>query len=167
MSTPDPQDGQSASQHSPFPLVRWKFERTADGAQLLLWMQSPCELRCAMTPVRIPMSEPDAWAFIRRSDRVMSWSAQAAEGTFSTGPTPDQAASQLAICRYLVASRDLDTHTRMAQATPWANWVEQQWSPDGITWLVDVFAVDDHQFLQMALAYGVTVNQAARGEAGG
>jgi hypothetical protein len=145
---------------SPFPQVRWKFERTETGVQLLLWMSAPCELACHLDPVRIPINEGQAWTFVHQADRVMSWAAQSAEGVFAGGPTPAEAASQLAIRRYIVTSADLDKHTKLAQATPWANWateVPRAGGVPGVSWLVDVFGVDDPQFLNLAMGFGATV----------
>lgn len=160
---PDPLSGSDLK--SPFPQVRWKFERTGDrGGQLLLWMSLPCGLSCRADPLRIPMGDEEAWRVVREWDRVMSWAAHSAEGTFSTGPDPAQAASQLAIMRYVVTSPDNDVHTRLAQATPWANWVEQRpGDVGGLSWLVDVFGVDDPQFLTLAMGFGATVLAAPGG----
>ena len=158
MTNPYPEPG--AEPRSPFPQVRWKFERTPTGAQLLLWMSVPCDLRCHLDPIRIPMGEAEAWEVVRHWDRVLGWAAQSAEGSFSTGPNPAQAASQLAIMRYVVTSTDLDKHTRLAQATPWANWameVPRTADLPGVSWLVNVFGVDDTQFLTLAMTFGAAV----------
>jgi hypothetical protein len=149
----------AAAARSPFPQARWKFERTGQGASLLLW--TGAEPGTGEEPARIPMSEAEAWHIISQWDRVMSYAVQSAEGTFTNGPDPAQAAGQLRVGRYIVTSPDNAVHTRLVQATPWANWVEQQsGDADGIRWLVDVFGVDDRQFLQAALAHGVQVTSA-------
>jgi hypothetical protein len=163
---PAPEDGP----RSPFPQVRWRFERTETGGQLLLWMSVPCDLTCHLDPIRIPMGEREAWEVVRQWDRVMSYAAQSAEGIFSSGPDSAQAASQLAIMRYVVISPDLETHTKLAQATPWANWameVPGTGEMPGVSWLVDVFGVDDHSFLGLAIGFGVTVSPAPAPEAAG
>jgi hypothetical protein len=163
VTSPYPEPGREP--RSPFPRVRWKFERTESGAQLLLWVPLGCGLDCKASPLRIPMGEEQAWGLTRHVDRVMSWAAPSAEGIFSAGPSPSEAAGQLAVCRYIVTSPDTVAHTRLAQATPWAHWAEQLPSVSGVSWLVDVFGVDDASFLDLAMTFGVTVTPAPASEA--
>ncbi len=135
------------------PPARWKIERVSDSQLDLLISTDP-----ACWPQRFPMNGDEAWAFIRGLDRVQAWAAPSAEGTF-TQPfaTPDQVREQLSINGYIVASPDIAAHTKLVQATPWANWVEEVPAPVGyqVAWFVNVFAPDDAQFLQLAQTHCV------------
>jgi hypothetical protein len=136
--------------------ARWRVERAADGrVNFLLWAGPGPE-----EPVRLPMSDEEAFALVRGADRVTSWAASSAEGTMTPGPaTPEEVRRQLAIYGYIVVSPDIEAHTRLVAATPWATWVEEVPAPsaeNGIAWFVNVFAVDDAQFGQAALSCGAT-----------
>lgn len=136
--------------HAP---ARWKIERVSDNRMDLLISTDP-----ACWPLRFPMSTEEAYALAHGTDRVQAWAAAEAEGTF-TQPfaTPAEVREQLSVNGYIVASPDLKAHTKMVQATPWANWVEEVPPPVGyqVAWFVDVFAPDDAQFLQLAQAHCV------------
>jgi hypothetical protein len=133
--------------------ARWHFQRKAspeNGAVLSIHTGAG-EL------LVLPMTEEEAWELVRQADRVMSFSAGAAQGSFSPKPTPAQAAGQLAIERYLVTSQSLDIHTNMALAAPWANWVEAVPAAKNFAYLVTVFAADAEEFLRIARSAGVCV----------
>jgi hypothetical protein len=70
--------------------------------------------------------------------------------------TPDEVRQHLAICGYIVISPDIEAHTRMVAATPWANWVEEVPAPQAgsVAWFVNVFAADDAEFSRAAVTYG-------------
>lgn len=133
--------------------ARWRIERISDTQVDLMISTDP-----GCWPLRFPMSTEEAFALVRGADRVQAWAAQSAEGTFIQPlTTPAQVRAHLDINGYVVASPDLDAHTRMVQATPWANWVEEVPAPVGfaVAWFVDVFAPDDPQFRQVALTHCV------------
>jgi hypothetical protein len=114
--------------------------------------------------MRFPMSTEEAFALVSGTDRVQAWAAPSAEGTF-TQPfaTPEEVRQHLSVSGYIVASPDIASHTKMVQATPWANWVEEVPAPAGykVAWFVDVFAPDDPQFLQLAQAHSVRLEPSA------
>jgi hypothetical protein len=105
------------------------------------------------------MSEEQAWHLIRGADRVMSCAAASADGTFTPMPPGQHIREHLTIYRYQVSSPTIQVHTALVAATAWASWVAPLPGSalPGITWQVDVFAGDNDQFLQAALAAGVTV----------
>lgn len=137
-----------------YPPARWKLERIGDGRTDLLISTDP-----AAEPLRFPMSSEELYALVHGGDRVQAWSAATAEGTF-TQPvvSPQEVRQHLEVCGYIVVAPDIETHTKMVQASPWANWIEEGPPPPGslgVAWAVDVFAADDAQFRQLALSHGV------------
>jgi hypothetical protein len=147
-----------------YPQARWRIERAGDGSSyvLMIWTQ-PDGDGYMVQPLCLPMTAEEFHHLVHQADRVISWSSPSADGAF-TPPAgqppiaPGEVRRHLEICGYTVISRDIEAHTKMVAATPWANWVEEVPAPPGshgIAWFVDVFAVDDAQFGQAALAYGV------------
>lgn len=132
--------------------ARWNLHRTADYGLALRLEPSGIEEGAGGKVAVLRMSEEEGWMLVHGADRVLSSAAAEASGTFTPGPTSTQARQLLAVYRYMVTSPDSEAHTRLVQATPWANWVEEVAAPLGIAWRVDVFAADDAQFLQAALA---------------
>lgn len=144
-----------------YPQARWRVERMADGRlDLLIWVQDGDRKR----EMRFPMSNEEAYALMHGTDRVQAWAASSAEGTF-TQPfaTPEEVRQHLSVNGYIVASPDIASHTKLVQATSWANWVEEVPPPVGyqVAWFVDVFAPDDAQFLQLAQTHCVRLEPSA------
>lgn len=179
---------------SPFSAqVRWKIERISDARfDLVIWQAGQEEE--ASRPVRpspgdfwsgdgelmtwngsewvpvtartrFPMTAVELCSLLRGADRVISWSSPSAEGTF-TQPfaTPEEMREHLSIAGYIVISPGIEAHTKMVQAAPWANWVEEVPPPpgsNGIAWFADVFAGDDSQFRELARTHGVMLVESA------
>lgn len=135
--------------------AQWHFERSASGAVLVIHAPDPSGY--GEIGLNLEMSEEEFRNLVRQLDRVLSFAAGSANGTFTPKPTPEQAASQLSIERYLVTARWPVIHTHMAESAPWANWVQKLPGSKDFTWLVTVFSVDSKEFLQIARSAGVTV----------
>jgi hypothetical protein len=151
-----------AGQEAPrYPQARWRLERAGDGSSyvLMIWTQ-PDGDRYAVQPLCLPMTVEEMYRLLHQGDRVVSWSASSADGTFTPPPAqpplaPDEVRRHLSISGYIVISRDIEAHTRLVASTPWANWVEEVPAPQagGVAWFVNVFAADDIQFAQAADVY--------------
>lgn len=139
-----------------FPGARWRIERMADSRlDLLIWTDLEDGSKQEM---RFPMTTEEAHALVHGVDRVQAWSAPSAEGRFTLPfATPEAVRQHLSVEGFVVAAPDIETHTKMVQATPWANWIEELPAPVGyqIAWFVDVFAPDSDQFRQIAQAHCV------------
>lgn len=131
----------------------WKLERVSDGRIDLTICRDPGEV-----PERFPMATEEFYAFIHGADRIISWSVPTAEGIFTRpAATPEEVRGHMKVTGWVVISPDIETHTKLVQAAPWANWVEEVPSPPGnpgISWFVDVFADDDAEFARALQAHG-------------
>lgn len=154
--------GQEGLQHAQ---ARWRLERAGDGKSymLLVWA-APGSLE----PARFPMLAEELYRLVHQADRIISWSSASADGTFTPPAghlaiTPSEARQWLEICGYTVVSSDIEAHTRLVAATPWASWVEEVPPPRAgtVAWFVNVFAGDDGQFAQAADAYGAECQPAS------
>jgi hypothetical protein len=137
--------------------ARWRLERTGeDRVDLLVWT-GPNTGQYTVTPMRFPMTSAEAFTLVSGADRVTSWAAASADGTMTSGAaTPEEVRQHLAINGYIVTSPDIEAHTRLVAATPWANWVEEVPAAQagGVAWFVNVFQADAPEFSRAADTYG-------------
>jgi hypothetical protein len=148
--------------------ARWRIERTSDDRLDLVIRSTADGPDGHPREMRFLMSAEQGYTLVHETDRVLAWAAPTAQGVFtrpdgSGTMSPEVVRSFLSIHGYIVIAPDIDTHTRMVQATPWANWVEElpAASAQVIAWFVNVFAADDAQFGQIALAHGVQCEPSA------
>lgn len=150
--TPGPLTDQNPAPSPIAPTARWRFERTEEDLQLLIWPTPD-----TADPERYVMRENEGHELVSGADRVLALSAQAAHGTFTPVPAPDQVASQIGVLRYRVISSDVPSHVSMVCSAPFANWTEQHPLGDGIASKVLVFGGDSGTFLDIAQAHGAVV----------
>lgn len=150
--TPGPLTDQNPAPSPIAPTARWRFERTEEDLQLLIWPTPD-----TADPERYVMRENEGHELVSGADRVLALSAQAAHGTFTPVPAPDQVASQIGVLRYRVTSFDVPSHVSMVCSAPFANWAEQHPLGDGIASKVLVFGGDSGTFLDIAQAHGAVV----------
>lgn len=152
--TSNPESSRPAPAPVAYSPARWKLQRVSDDRIDLLISTDP-----AIQATRIPMGNEEAYFFSHNLDRVQGWAAAEAEGTF-TQPvsSPEEVRKHLSIEGYIVTSPSLGNHTRLVQATAYANWVEEVPPANAgeVAWFVNVFGVDHEQFWQACVTHGAT-----------